>query len=202
MRFSAERAFQQAGKRQVGREPLRGEEERSTRAGAATWRVGTVPGAPRANLTDESPFQFLPFMSNQMTRGWRDKLNNAPHPGGAWRDAIPVLVTPVQPCKLHCRAPAECSPAMTVPITTALPSCFKIPHCSQEQSFPQAHSCFWYGAEELFCSSQKHCTMEILSLLSIYMKDLRHMDIKQGQLKAPSHLTGCKYPSSHQPLLL
>lgn len=61
----------------------------------------------QANLSDESPFQFLPFMSNQMTRGWLEELSDAPYPGGAWRHALPVQVTPVQPCKHHTEHPLD-----------------------------------------------------------------------------------------------
>lgn len=113
------------------------EEARST-----CWlqpRVGWVQCQwhSRANLSDESPFQFLPFMSNQMTRGWQDKLSDAAYPEGAQREVLPVQGTPAQPSThhLHIHAPLGCSPAMTVSITTDQPPALQCPSAHSSSPF-------------------------------------------------------------------
>lgn len=175
----------------------------SRHAACMCWlrpRVGWVrcQWHSRADLSDESPFQFLPFMSNQMTRGWRDKLSDAPYPGGAWREALLLWVTPVQPCKHPCRAPTGCSPAATASITAAPPSCFKISHCSQQQPFLQAHSCLWCGAEKLFHSSQKDCVTEMLSLPSVWMDKKASRGYGTRTAKSTGTPCGLQIPSPSQ----
>lgn len=88
----------------------------------------------QANLTDESPFQFLPFMSNQMTRGWRDKLSDAPYPGGAWRQVLPVqhLCNPANTTAEH---PLDAAQQRQCPPPLHLPPALKYPSAHSNSPF-------------------------------------------------------------------
>lgn len=120
-------------------EPGAGGGTQLARAGCSPAQGEYGASGTPGHVSDESLFQYPPFIRNQMTGGWRDKLSWALYPGGAWRRVLSVRVTPVLPCKHQGSIHHHCTSCSNIPnySQTVLPTGSQVPLAWSRAATPQ-----------------------------------------------------------------